>query len=1106
MKGQRIVAVLLALVLIASMVPALQTEAQAYTTPPTISAGTLQARIDKLSNLLEGKYFTTTQKSCGNNVCDSCMNMYIFEATWFKNMFGEVSVNQIPGHAYPYGESGTAAGWTCHGFANFAQWYLFSTKNTDKVTNYRVVDNVSVTRANMLKYAKPGDIIRYTYNIATDAGHSMIFLSANENNFTVLDNNFCWNGDAKSCVRTHTIAYDSSMPMAISRASNYPTTPTLTLSYNTNGGTVNGESDELIVDTEMLNIRNSPSLSGTVLGMIPNGTIIKVQDTKNADGYTWGKVTYSGITGWSALTGFTQPLGYVLKDDVIYRSGSSTAYTQSISYGSSGTLLSQSTLELSKEGFQFLGWSTSPDGTEPIFQSGSTLKAEDIYPSVANADKSITLYAAWEDLSPKIQTFYYQGNGAAGSMPAQEAKKGQAISLTANQFQKESSSFLGWHLQRDDGMWYTGSGWSVQEADSILLTDGAELVLDETFVATNESRSYTLYAMWKNYAITGISILTRPTKTTYTLNAQFDPAGMTITVHYEDGSSSVIDQGFNISQVSLTQLGEIPVWVEYRGFTAQTTVSVCEPPVMSMGAVIGYLDEVVTLPVLCGGNANTECFGMSVTLTFDPTQLQYKGYSLYSGIDADHIQITQSQQGMLKIVYKPNAPIPADTAVLQLHLQIKGQTQGAYTITPQSAVFFDKNGDCGDMETVSGTVTSRGMLTVRYDAGQGSNAPTSVQVRYGQSLQISTQIPTLNGYTFECWAIYANDSSLYYNSGDTITCMTDMVLHAVWKKNSNVVAPTLTLSYPTLSFEDQIQYNVYYTVSDTANVIEMGLITFNSKLTNGTMFDAVDIISGYSGNSGSYMVHTHGIAAKNLGDALYFKVYARLTDGSYVYSPVAGYNAIAYAKSVLSSSSASMKAKSLVVAMLNYGAASQQQFGYKTDELMNAFLTDAGKALAADYSSSMISPVVAADEAHAGHFMMNKTAFTGAYPTVSFEGAFSINYYFTTGLIPDNGVTFCYWDAETYASVDRLTTNNATGFVQMKADGNRWYAAVEGIAAKDMDQTIYVVAIYKSAGKTYTTSVISYSLGKYCQTTADSGNALGAAAAVYGYYAKAYFA
>ena len=331
-------------------------------------------------------------------------------------------------------------------------------------------------------------------------------------------------------------------------------------------------------------------------------------------------------------------------------------------------------------------------------------------------------------------------------------------------------------------------------------------------------------------------------------------------------------------------------------------------------------------------------------------------------------------------------------------------------------------------------------------------------------------------------------------------------LSYVAEEKEVIVPPTLTLNYPTVSFEDQIQYNVYYTISDTSHVEEMGLITFNSKLANGTVEDAEDVIPGFTGSGSTYLVHTNGIPAKNLGDALYFKVYAKLSDGTFAYSDIAGYHAVAYAKSVLSSTTTSRSAKALVVAMLNYGAASQVYFNYKTDELMNSFLTDAGKSLVADYNESMIDDLVKADNDRAGHFVMNKTAFNNAYPTVSFEGAFSINYYFVTGLTPDNGVTFCYWDAKTYNSVDRLSTANATGMMKMVPDGNRWYAAVEGIAAKDMDQTVYVAAIYKSGGQVYTTSVIAYSLGKYCQTIIANGNDFGEAAAVYGYYAKSYFA
>ena len=322
---------------------------------------------------------------------------------------------------------------------------------------------------------------------------------------------------------------------------------------------------------------------------------------------------------------------------------------------------------------------------------------------------------------------------------------------------------------------------------------------------------------------------------------------------------------------------------------------------------------------------------------------------------------------------------------------------------------------------------------------------------------------------------------------------------------TEVIVPTLTLSYPTLAFEDEILYNAYFTVDDASSIVDLGMITFSSKLTDGTIDDAVDVISGYYTSGSNYIVSSNGIPAKNLGDALYFKVYAKLSDGSYVYSDVAGYNAVAYAKTILNNASSSDKAKALVVAMLNYGAAAQVQFSYNTDSLMNASLTEEQLALVDAYDESMVDAVVKADSSKVGLFVHNG-GYTKVYPTVSFEGAFAINYYFATANTPDSAPTFYYWDAETYANATELTAENATGAISMTLDGDQWFGTVAGIAAKEIDQTYYTAGVYTVGETTYYSPVVSYSLGSYCETLAAQDNAFGAATAVYGYYAKAYFA
>ena len=326
-----------------------------------------------------------------------------------------------------------------------------------------------------------------------------------------------------------------------------------------------------------------------------------------------------------------------------------------------------------------------------------------------------------------------------------------------------------------------------------------------------------------------------------------------------------------------------------------------------------------------------------------------------------------------------------------------------------------------------------------------------------------------------------------------------------------VIVPTLKLVGPTLNFEDEIYYNIYYTVSDMTDVVEMGLITFNERLADGTINDADAVIPGYVKSGTNYMSHTNGIPAKELSDALYFRVYAKLSDGSYVYSQVAGYHAVAYAKDILANST-SEKMKALVVAMLNYGAAAQTHFDYKTDSLMNAFLTAEQQALVSEYSADMAGGLVSVDSNKVGSFNRISNSYTALAPNVSFEGAFSINYYFTPAKTLDGEMKLYYWTLDDYNAVDVLTTENATGMIVMEetATAGQYFGAVSGIAAKQIDETIFACGVYECDGVSYPTGVLTYSLAAYCQDRIAKGTAtmqeFAKATVVYGYYAQAYFA
>ena len=194
--------------------------------------------------------------------------------------------------------------------------------------------------------------------------------------------------------------------------------------------------------------------------------------------------------------------------------------------------------------------------------------------------------------------------------------------------------------------------------------------------------------------------------------------------------------------------------------------------------------------------------------------------------------------------------------------------------------------------------------------------------------------------------------------------------------------------------------------------------------------------------------------------------------------------------------------------MLNYGAAAQTHFGHNTSALANASLTAAQKALPATYNSGMVSTVASASTAKQGSFA-NNSGFAKRYPSISFEGAFCINYFFTPNYTPDGGITLYYWNEADYNAVSVLNTSNATGSFKLEGSGTGEYRGdITGIAAKELSSAVYVACAYKSNGTVWTSGVLGYSIGAYCASQSTKGGTiaeLAKATAVYGYHAKAYF-
>ena len=241
---------LLALLMLVSVVPVQYAHAEndtveAESIGTDVSAASVQTKLDRLRELLVGKYFTVNQKACtheSDERCNNCLNSKVIATSWFKNLFGTVSVKNFPEHYNVNGGGFYGKGWTCAGFAAFAGWYIFADSNSEQINVIHAnPSNRSFNYSTMQAYAKPGDILRLSNDSNGRTGHSVILVSFDSNKIKVIDCNYV----GRCLVGYHKISYSSYKYVAISRCDKEPldpppVTPTHTVTFKDGytGGTI----------------------------------------------------------------------------------------------------------------------------------------------------------------------------------------------------------------------------------------------------------------------------------------------------------------------------------------------------------------------------------------------------------------------------------------------------------------------------------------------------------------------------------------------------------------------------------------------------------------------------------------------------------------------------------------------------------------------------------------------------------------------------------------------------------------------------------------------------------------------------------------------------
>lgn len=418
---------------------------------------------------------------------------------------------------------------------------------------------------------------------------------------------------------------------------------------------------------------------------------------------------------------------------------------------------------------------------------------------------------------------------------------------------------------------------------------------------------------------------------------------------------------------------------------------------------------------------------------------------------------------------------------------------GTVTLTDQKTILDDRQLSTTDMyydisgKDADGNIAVLDKTVTVTNTGDTAVALTSLKVTHTDAPRVSDEInlEQLGGLI----------SFSYQSAPIALEILTP----------DQLVDPIVTPKRPALSFNGMVCYNVFFTAEELGKLTEadLGLAVFDRYDPEGTVETAKDVIMGATLIDGQYMVATNGIHAKYLGDTQYFRVFAKKSDGTYVYSKMVSYSAVDYAKNALVKSG-DVKLKQLVVAMLNYGAEAQKFFDYKVDDLMNKDLTADQQALLTGFDTTSLNAVGKVDASKVGAFA-STGGFTRRSPAISFKGAFEINYFMTPANTVDGDMTLYFWNEDTYNAVGELTADNADRAVTMTLENGTYTAASVEIAAKYLDKTVYVAAVYESNGVRYCSGVLPYSIAAYCQKSPVSVQDLATAAAIYGCTAKQYF-
>ena len=556
-------------------------------------------------------------------------------------------------------------------------------------------------------------------------------------------------------------------------------------------------------------------------------------------GYTfkgWGTSSSTSYAAYQPGSTF-----YTNANTTLYAVWSARTYT--ISYnanGGSGGPGSQTkyhgikllipSVEPTRNGYTFLGWSTSSSATSASYQPG------DWY--YANADR--TFYAVWKKNAPATYTVSYDANGGSGAPGSQTKTENVTLTLSPVSPRRTGYTFKGWATNKFmPGAQYQPGGKYTANASVTLyaLWECAH---------TSTEKKWTTGCEWKTICKNcGATISSGTTHGPFSYGAwEYDSTGQhkrvkecnygdystteyashRATTRYEQYSASQHRKYSHCTDCDTT-IGSVSY--ENHTFTSTTL----NGQVVSTCSLCGYTKttaQTYTVSYNANGGSNTpasqtKVHGVTLTLSSTVpyrTNYEFVGWSASSSATTATYTAGGSYTGNVSVTlfavwkYKPatytvSYDANGGTGAPGRQTKTYGVTLTLTTIQPTRKNYLflgwskDRNATSASY-SAGGSYTDNADVTlyavwrydpetysIRYNANGGTGAPASQTKTYGVPLTLSTVKPTRAGYEFLGWSTDPTTMLTNYAPGERYTDEASVTLYAVWR----YIPKTYTVSY-----------------------------------------------------------------------------------------------------------------------------------------------------------------------------------------------------------------------------------------------------------------------------------------------------------------------